>query len=412
MPTDTPRTRHIPEPFAGLAAGRLDTRSMSALMEQTDCGRDLGDALLEAGVPASDILEALARHHGLASVSYDERLCVPPELVREIDHALLADGRWFPCAVTDGGAVVVASCAPGDPCTAKEVAEHFPGKEIQWRVALRRDIRWFVEDLLRRSSGKQIGAERTMLAFWRNTMAHWRTKMACYRTDMARARTSLNIMRWGLGLVALSNALMRTPGAHAPQFVLWATLAAGLAVAGASFWSYFQVRRPESSLPPLQTLVETTAATIQFLETFHDIEEKPAVPFTPFEPDKPTMLGRLGDFLTLHSTILDTKSGFRERIHLARERNVLAAQRTVCGCYRTVAARARTGLSLLRTGVSVSCLGIGLLRYFDIGPLTFFDAILIISGLLMICDGTAWYWPVRFEQAGTPRCIEWGGDED
>ena len=398
----------FPEPYGSLAR-QAGAEAQAALGSALDRGEDPARALLRAGISANTILCALSAHHGLLAVAFDERLSVPPELVKQIDQAMLADGCWFPLGLTETDAVIVAVCAPGDPDTEKEVAGHFPRREIVWRVALRRDIHWFVEDFLRRASGGQVGAERTYLAFWRNTLAHWRTKLACYRTDMARARTSLNILRWGLGLVALSNTLLRAQRLDGNPAIYWMLLTLGLAITGASLGKYLQARKPGVAPPSVQTLVEVTSATLEFLEQFHYID---ATRPRPDEPVKPTMLGRLGDLLCQHSTILVTDAGFRERIHLARERNVLAAQRTVCACYRTVAARARTGLALLRTGVTLACLGLGLIKYFGLSPQSIFDAVLILAGLLMIGEGTAWYWPVRREPAETPRCIDWGGDED
>ncbi|MDR3641960.1 MAG: general secretion pathway protein GspE [Humidesulfovibrio sp.] len=396
------------EPYAALArqVGSAAVPSLEAALLR---GNDEATALLVAGIGAPLILDALAKHHGLKAVAYDERLSIPPELVSQIDQAMLANGCWFPLGISAAGAVIIAVCDPADQETKAEATSHFAGREIIWNVALRRDIHWWVEDFLRRASGGQVGVERTSLAFWRNTLGQWRTKLACYRTDMARARTSLNILRWGLGLVTLANALLRSKRLDSHPGLYWAFITIGLAVAGASLWEYLQARRPGVAPPPVPTLVEVTAATMEFLEQYHYIDD--GSPHCERQL-KPTMLGRLGDLLCQHSTILDTSAGFRERIHLARERNVLAAQRTVCACYRTVAARARTGLALLRTGVTLSCLGIGLSQYFGLSPLSVFDGVLVLVGLLMIGEGAVWYWPVRREPAQTPRCIDWDTDED
>ena len=408
MTVEACAAERLTEQYAALAA-QAGGRAPEFLAAAQARGDDPATALLRGGVPRGAILDALARLHALEPVAYDERLTVPLELVGEIDKAMLADGCWFPLGITQTGAVIVAVCAPGDQDTEQEVARHFKDREIIWRVALRRDIHWFVEDFLKRASGRQVGAERTYLAYWRNTMAHWRTKLACYRTDMARARTSLNVLRWGLGLVTLSNSLLRSQRLDGHPELYWTFIALGLLVAVASLVNYLQARRAGGGPPSVQTLVEVTACTVEFLEQYHYIDENRP---QPGDPVKPTMLGRLGELLCQHSTILATDAGFRERIHLARERNVLAAQRTVCACYRTVAARARTGLSLLRTGVTLACLGLGLIKYFGLSALSVFDFVLILTGLLMCAEGTVWYWPVRREPAETPRCIEWGADED
>lgn len=404
----------LPEPYAGFATGELaeclaGAGARQELTRSLAAGADAEQALLRAGASAPRLLTALARHFDLPAATYDERLAVPPSLVADIEPAMLAGGRWFPMGVAGDDAVIVAAAAPNDARTRAEVTAHYPGRSIHWRVALKRDIRWYTEDFLRRADGAQIGVQRTNLAHWRNTMAQWRTKLACYRTDMARARTSLNVLRWGLGLVSLANGLLRARTWQVHPGFYWALIGLGLCVTGASLTAYMKARRGGATPPPVQTLVEVTAATMEFLEQYHSIDD--ARP----DPDrrlKPTMLGRLGDLLCRHSTILGTGSGFRERIHLARERNVLAAQRTVCACYRTVAARARTGLSLLRTGVSIACLGLGLLHYFPFTALSAFDVGLVLAGLFLMTDGAIWYWPVRREPARTPRCNEWSGDED
>ena len=151
--------------------------------------------------------------------------------------------------------------------------------------------------------------------------------------------------------------------------------------------------------PGEQTLVEVTAATMQFLENYHFIDQ----PGTHL-PVRQTMLARLGDLLADHCTILYPSPSSRERTHLARERNVLAAQRTVAACYRTIYARARTGLAFIRTGVSFVGFGLGLMHYFGISIMTAIDSFLIIAGILMTIDGWLWYMPVRKEQAEVPRC--------
>ena len=151
--------------------------------------------------------------------------------------------------------------------------------------------------------------------------------------------------------------------------------------------------------PGHQTLVEVTSATLQFLETYHFIEGVGTNSVM-----KKTMLGRLGDFLANHSTILYPSPASRERTHLARERNVLAGQRTVAACYRTIYARARTGLAFIRSGISFLSLGLGLMQYFGLSALTLFDSVLVLAGTLMIVDGALWYMPVRKEQAEIPRC--------
>jgi uncharacterized membrane protein YidH (DUF202 family) len=152
--------------------------------------------------------------------------------------------------------------------------------------------------------------------------------------------------------------------------------------------------------PGSQTITEVTAATIQFLENYHDLENTGVQRET-----QGTMLARMGDLLADYSTYLGPSPSSRTRTMFARERNVLAAQRTIAACYRTVYARARTGLAFIRTGMSLLGIGIGSLAYFGLSLLTSINIWLMAAGILMIADGLLWYWPVRKEQAEVPRGI-------
>ena len=160
------------------------------------------------------------------------------------------------------------------------------------------------------------------------------------------------------------------------------------------------MRKSRLTPPGHQTLVEVTATTIQFLENYHLLENTGIKRQT-----QGTMLARMGDYLSEHSTYLYPSPSSKVRTMFARERNVLAAQRTIAACYRTIYARARTGLAFIRTGISFLSIGIGVINYFGFGLLTSFNLWLIAAGLLMVIDGTLWYWPVRKEQAEIPRGV-------
>jgi uncharacterized membrane protein YidH (DUF202 family) len=353
----------------------------------------------EQGVSRYALLQTLSEYYGLVFIEYDERLPVPPELLSDLNGEPPPGSKWFP-VILDGDTAVIAVNIFGDPAVFEEVKTFVKAGGYEFRVALGKDILWFIQDFLNEKPGHLIGTERTGLAFWRNTLAQWRTRLACYRTDLAKGRTNLSFLRWGLGMTALANTLMHTRAFGDIFYFYWAIIAAGVSLSFFGLFGYLKIRKPRISPPGVQTLVEVTAATLNFLEDYHFIEGGPAN-----TPRKKTMLGRLADFLASYSTILHPSPSYKERVHLARERNVLAAQRTVASCYRTIAARARTGLSFFRTGVAFSSLGFGLLKYFGFSHATsVFDAFITGIGLLMIFDGVLWYWPVRNEQAETPRC--------
>ena len=352
----------------------------------------------EFGVPKSTLLAALSEYYKCPFVEYDERMPIPPECLMGLDGERLSLSLWFPI-IHDGKTVMIAAHDPQDQRVYDEVRKSITAERYEFWVALEEDLQWFIQDYLHAKPGHLIGTERTGLAFWRNTMAHWRTRLACYRNDLAKGRTDLAILRWGLGLIALSDVLMRTHSAGAITPIYWLMIAAGISLGVFGLTGYLNVRRTRMKTPGHQTLIEVTAATLQFLDNFHFLEQCAVA-----SPTKGTMLARLGDCLGGHCTILFPSPASRERTHLARERNVLAAQRTVAACYRTIYARARTGLAFIRTGVSFTTVGLGLMHYFGFSFLTVFDSLLVAAGVFMAVDGFLWYLPVRKEQAEIPRC--------
>jgi uncharacterized membrane protein YidH (DUF202 family) len=356
----------------------------------------------EYNVPKYTLLRALSEHYRMPSIEYDERLPLPPEILRGLSAEVLSQTLWMPVIKDVNGTVVIAARYPDDPEVREEAKKYVRADNYEFRVALADDIRWFIQDFLHAKPGLLIGTERTGLAYWRNTMAQWRTRLACYRTDLAKARTGLSFQRWGLGTLALANALLKSKNATSSPYLFFFLLLAGSAIFFYGLPSYLRIRKSRMTPPGHHTLVEVTAATLHFLENYHFIEETGVR-----KPTKGTMLSRMGDMLADHCTILFPVPSSRVRTQLARERNVLAAQRTIAACYRTIYARARTGLSFMRTGFSFMSIGVGLLSYFGLGRYTSFDLCLVVAGILMFLDGLLWYMPVRKEQAEVPRSISY-----
>lgn len=339
-------------------------------------------------------------------VRFDESLRIPADLIGRLAVADFGQDRWFPIGRDPDGTVVVALAEPEAAAPREAARLTLDAADLRFVAATAADIASLAADYKPAVTGAAVGVVRTNLAFWRNTMAQWRTRLACWRTDMATGRTWLSVARFGLGLMALGNTLLRSAATPTARQIDIACLVLGLALAGVAAGAYLRLRLSRQRLPGVQTLVEISAATLQFLEEYHFIDtpgRRPAL-------SKKTMLARLGDMLENHATILEVASGAPERIHLARERNVLAAQRTVCACYRTIAARARTGLAFIRTGVAVLSLGLGLLRYAGGGSQSLFDWLLAVVGAAMVVDGLLWYWPVRQEPVRTPRCMDPPGE--
>ncbi len=382
--------------------GLLDQAALEEAADRAQArGIELEKVLLqECHVAKQDLLDALAHYHRCDSIEYDERLPIPPELLAGLTQDSLSTYRWMPVMKDRSGTVVIAARHPQNPSMRRDVETHISAERYEYRVSLDSDIEWFIQDFLHARTGLLIGTERTGLASWRNTMAHWRTRMACYRTDLAKARTGLAYLRWGLGTIALSNALLQSKNASTNPYLYFSVLSIGIVIALYGLPGYLNVRRSRMTPPGNQTLAEVTAATIQFLEKYHFPEDTSVERRT-----QGTMLARMGDLLADYSTYLPPSPSSKTRTMFARERNVLAAQRTIAACYRTVYARARTGLAFIRTGMSFLSIGVGILSYFGFGLLTSFNLWLIAAGVLLLADGISWYWPVRKEQAETPRGI-------
>ncbi len=354
----------------------------------------------EFGVAKQHLLDALAEYYHCGFIEYDERLPIPPELLATVNQDSLSSYQWMPVMKNKSGTVVIAARNPDSSVMQEEVRKYVKADRYEFRVSLDADIQWYIQDFLHAKVGFLIGTERTGLAYWRNTMAQWRTRMACYRTDLANARTGLAFLRWGLGTIALSNVLLKSKNIADNPAVYFSVLFIGIVISFYGLPIYLNVRKSRLTPPGNQTLVEVTAATVQFLENYHFIENTGIKQET-----QGTMLARMGNYLADHSTYLNPTPSSKTRTMFARERNVLAAQRTIAACYRTIYSRARTGLAFIRTGISFLSIGIGILGYFGFGLLTSFNLWLMAAGIMLLVDGVLWYWPVRKEQAEIPRGI-------
>jgi uncharacterized membrane protein YidH (DUF202 family) len=373
-------------------------------LEEADAAASYRDVELEwvlryeFDIPRRKMLEALCEYYHCAWVEYDERRPVPPDLLMGLDGSQLCYSQWFP-VIRDGEAVVIAACNPRDPEVIEEVQQAIEAPRYEFRVALAEDILSYIQDFMNSSPEHLVGNERTGLAYWRNTLARWRTRLACYRTDFAMARTYFSIFRGGLGMIGLGRTLLSAPKFGPHYSVYWGMIGVGFCAVVLGAISYFRIKKSVISPPKHETLIEVTGATLYFLENYQFVESRPKE-----SPAKKTMLGRLADLLPSSCVYIEPSFDNKVRSSLAHERTSLAAQRTVAACYRTIYSRARTGLSFIRTGVSLAGIGIGFVGYFGFSWLNALDYFFMLCGLLMMIDGTVWYWPVRREYCEASRC--------
>ncbi len=346
----------------------------------------------ERGIQRRKLLEALALSSGCDWVEYDERIPVPPELLDGLDPERLGLMLWFPVAL-DGETVIIAARNPTDPSVARDVRDCMgQDRQYEFMVALAEDISFFIEDFLNSDPQNLSGNERTSLAMWRNTMARWRTKLATYRTDFATVRTYMAFLEAGLTFMLVGRTLLRNDRAvHFAPFY-WSMIAFGMLLVLLGLFSYYRIKKSYFRPPRHQTIIEVTAASVQFLEDYQFVDKGEVE-----SKEGKTMLARLFDLANRTVAVVDNSRDNKPRSLLAHQRSIYAAQRTVAGCYRTIYARARTGMSFIGPGVSFASGGLGLIEYFRPSILNFIDVFMIVLGLLMIVDGIMWSWPCRKE---------------
>jgi len=387
-------------PYDGLVrSGHLSPLQWQAAQESADRRRiPLERVLLrDFGVPRCALLETLSQLYGCPFVQYDERLPVPTALFAGLDPKMLRAQAWFPIRQL-GETVVVAAAVPDDPDMRAQVREALPAAAYEFRVALREDILWYIQDYLHAEAPLLIGIERTGLAYWRNTMALWRTKLAAHRTAHARARTSMKLLRWGLAMVALAHVLTHLRENILSPYYL-PILLVGILLAVIGLVDYLRVRGARMDLPCQRELIRITAANIRFTERYH-------LPDRPCQAQDDSDLARLAATIPPYCSLIPPVPASKERTYLARERNMLAAQRTIASSHRTSYARARTGLSLIRTGVAFIGLSIAIHKMLGLSPYSFTEYLLMGAGVLMLADGLIWYLPVRRLKYGIGREIK------
>ena len=308
----------------------------------------------ERGIQRRKLLEALTLSSGCDWVEYDERIPVPPALLQGLDPERLNLKLWFPVAL-DGETVIIAARYPTDPFIVQDVRECMGAdRKYEFFVALAEDITFFIEDFLNSDPEHLSGNERTSLAMWRNTMALWRTKLATYRTDFATVRTYMGFLEAGLTFILVGRALLRNGRAVRFAPFYWALIACGFLSILLGMISYYKIKRSSIRPPRHQTVIEVTAASVQFLEDYQFVD-----PGEVENKEGKTMLARLFDLANRTRVVIDGSRDNKVRSLLAHQRSLFAARRTIAACYRTIYARARTGLSFIRTGVSFASVRVG-----------------------------------------------------
>ena len=327
-------------------------------------------------------LTALAEQYGCPWVEYQESVTGPQFLLWRLNMEQLRAEGWFPRAVADGRAVVIAT-APS-PGLAAKVRETLAVQEIEFQVTLPDDLIRIIEHNWDLNPAFPSTAGRTPLAKVRTYLAGRRSLFAHYRTLLAKSRTGLAFIRTGLSFVTIALLFLRLVGGDYYLLLEMPLLISGIIMVYDGLKWYLPARAIYATLPPCVDTGATGGSSV--LEAYN---EKIAPEFR--------RSGVVPGAAQQRAEWADMSPVMRRRF-LASDRTDMAEERTVLGCFRTRMAKVRTGLAFTRTGFAFVSLGLGLLRQFQASPWMAFDLGLIGVGALMALEGFFWYF--RGRQAG------------
>jgi uncharacterized membrane protein YidH (DUF202 family) len=334
---------------------------------------------MKAGFEKFQALTALAGQYGCPWVEYHESVTGPPFLLWKLDMARLRAEGWFPRAVGDGNAAVIAT-APS-PALADTIRETLGVREVAFEVTLPEDLRRIFDHNQDLNPGFPATAGRTPLAKVRTYLAGRRSLFAHYRTLLAKSRTGLAFIRTGLSSITIALLFLRLLGSGYYLLLEAPLLLSGIIMVYDGLKWYLPARAVYATLPPCVDTGATGGASVLEAENEYIAPEfrRSAV-----VQGAAALRGRW-----------TSMSPVMRRRYLASDRTDLAEERTVLACFRTRMAKARTGLAFTRTGFAFISLGLGLLRQFQASRWLAFDLGLIGIGGLMALEGFFWYFRGR-----------------
>lgn len=368
--------------FSRLIRNRIITEKK--LDKHLDNARSSGkypeELLIEKGVPKHEIILCLSEYYGRPVVEYDEGIVISRKILSVVDMEKLKRTLWMPLSFNKDEAEIIAY-APEDPAVIVDIKKTLGVENINFSVALPSDLVRIIENNQDLNPGFPPTAGRTPLAKVRTFLAERRSILACYRTSFAKGRTGLAFLRTGISFITIASVLIRVFGiGYLTIFEAVLYLAGIIMVFDGLKW-YLQARKAGSK-QLICTSTESTSGT-SVLEVPNPVNNPVFTRTSPVDSAD-----------ALRSDWSNLTPVMRRRF-LASDRTDFAEERTTLACFRTAMARARTGLSFTRTGVALIGLGIAFLRQFHSGPWTFFDAALILTGIMMAMEGFHWYIPGR-----------------
>jgi uncharacterized membrane protein YidH (DUF202 family) len=369
---------------------RLVKRRLLAPEEQEEIVRVSGDAgcypeelLIRKGIPKYEMLLCLSEYYGAPFVEYDEGITVSRSVLRQVDAERLKQALWFPLSVARDKAEVIAY-NPEDPSVIQDIRKTLGVDQITFLVALPSDLVRIIEHNQDINPHFPPSAGRTPLATTRTFLADRRSLFACDRTFFAKGRTGLAFFRTGISFISIAIVLFRIFGIGYFSLIEGLLVIAGTIMAADGLRWYIPARKEGNRSHSCSTTQPTCGTTVLAVMNPGD---DPAFVRSEYIKDSEKLRGEWGSL-----------SPVMRRRFLASDRTDLAEERTVLACYRTRMARARTGLGFTRTGIAFIGLGIALLRQFHTSWWSVFDALIILTGLVMALEG--FYWYLKGRRAG------------
>jgi uncharacterized membrane protein YidH (DUF202 family) len=364
-----------------ISRGILTENELAEAVAQSNAsGKYPEDLLIEKGVPKHEILFCLSEFYGLPFVEYSESVIASYFLTMRLNMDKLKRGLWFPLSVRQERAEVIVH-DPNDPNVVQDIRDTLKVEKIDLVVALYSDIIRIIQHNFDVNPNFPSTAGRTPLAKVRTFLADRRSLMACTRTSLAKGRTGLAFLRTGISFIAIAIVLFRVFGIGIFSLFEAALLISGIVMTVDGLLWYFPARKTGKKVLECSGTEPTWGTTVlEVVNTGNDPSFRRSA--------------HVEGAAVLRSYWSNLSPVMRRRF-LASDRTDFAEERTVLACHRTKMARARTGLAFTRTGVAFIGLGIALLRQFPAGPWTFFDAFLIVAGVVMAAEGFYWYMPGR-----------------
>lgn len=139
-------SKRTPTKFDYLVSNNRITQAEldQAIAESRKGPKDLETLLIEKyKVPSADIGKSLSQYYRVPYVEFSERTIVDPDLLKNLNVDYLRKNHWMPLK-RDRNSVEILIDDPGDLDKGQDIKRTFPGQNLRFAVALRRDISKFL----------------------------------------------------------------------------------------------------------------------------------------------------------------------------------------------------------------------------------------------------------------------------